>query len=89
VPQVPHEPPQPSSPHCFPLQLGVQLAVTHAPFASHAIGAVHVPQVPPQPSGPQAFPLHAGTQGSWPSAVRKASRAAASHAGSGAPAGMV
>ena len=57
--QVPHEPPQPSSPqafeaaHCF----------THSqvPLALHVAGAVQVPHVPPQPSGPQVLPLHWGS----------------------------
>lgn len=55
---VPHEPPQPSSPHDLPAQLGLQ---AHCPAAVHVPWS-HSPHDPPQPSGPQARPAHAGTQ---------------------------
>lgn len=66
--QVPQLPPQPSSPHCFPLQLGEQLLVQR-PAASQ-LPLVHVPQVPPHPSGPHCLPAQEGRHdvGHWPAA---------------------
>ena len=60
VAQVPHEPPQPSLPHRFVPQLGVQPA-THCPFW-HEVPVPHVPQVPPQPLLPQTFVPQVGVQ---------------------------
>jgi hypothetical protein len=55
----PHEPPHPSEPQVFPVQLGVQV-VTHLPAALH-VPSAHVPQEPPHPSGPHVRPMQAGT----------------------------
>jgi hypothetical protein len=58
--QEPHEPPHPSEPHDFPVQLGVQLhlpAAVHVPFAQ-------VPHDPPHPSGPHVRPAQLGTHAS-------------------------
>ena len=60
--QVPHEPPQPSSPHCRPVQAGVQ-SVTHWPVdVWQAVPPSQVPQSPPQPSGPHSLPTQSGAQ---------------------------
>jgi len=56
----PQLPPQPSSPHCFPLQSGEQVA--HWPVPLHVVPPVHEPQLPPQPSLPHCFPLQPGVQ---------------------------
>lgn len=52
--QTPQLVPQPSSPHVFPVQLGVQ-EVTHFP-AEQNCG--QLPQELPQPSSPHSFPVH-------------------------------
>jgi len=55
---VPHEPWQPLSPHCLPLQLGVHSP--HAPPESQTCPDAQVPHVPPQPSGPHVLPEQCG-----------------------------
>ena len=56
LPQVPHEPPQPSLPHVLPAQLGVQ----QAPAEVQVAGATQLPQLAlreaPQLSAAVAFP---------------------------------
>jgi hypothetical protein len=70
--QLPQLPLQPSLPHCFPPQLGVQLD-THLPLALQAMpeGQAPVPQTPPHPSLPHCLPLqlrvHVVTH--WPAVV--------------------
>jgi hypothetical protein len=59
-PHVPHEPPQPLSPHSLPEQFGEQVVV-QAPFWQVSL-PLQSPQVPPQPFGPHSLPLHCGTQ---------------------------
>lgn len=59
--QVPQLPPQPSSPHDLPLQLGTQ-AATHCPAVLHDLPLAQVPQLPPQPSLPHTRPLQLGVQ---------------------------
>ena len=54
---IPHEPPQPSSPHDFPAQFGVHPAA-HTP-ALHEPCA-QLPHEPPQPSSPHDLPAHFG-----------------------------
>jgi hypothetical protein len=63
VEQLPHEPPQPSSPQALPLQIGVQ---EHQPLASQVFPVAQLPQEPPHPSGPQTFPVQLGTHLHWP-----------------------
>jgi len=58
--QVPQVLSQPSSPHCFPPQLGVH-APWHTCDALHVCALPQVPQVPPQPLLPQFLPAHCGT----------------------------
>ena len=58
--QVPHDPPQPSSPHSSPEQNGVQLE-THSPKLQVS-PEKQVPQDPPQPSSPHSRPEHEGVQ---------------------------
>ena len=55
--QVPHEPPQPSGPHCLPEQLGAQHCLP-----VHTSPAAQVPQEPPQPSSPHMDSAHCGLQ---------------------------
>jgi hypothetical protein len=72
--QVPHDPPQPSSPHTIEPQKGVQ--VPHCPWESQGRPPGQVPQDPPHPSSPQTRPVHEGTHDdpssgageSWPAA---------------------
>lgn len=59
VGQVPQIPPQPSSPHCFPVHFGVQ---AQRPLALQAPPPGQVPQLPPQPLSPHCFPVQAGAQ---------------------------
>jgi hypothetical protein len=54
---VPHDPPQPSSPHDLAMQLG---AHAHWPLALQAVFPEHVPQEPPQPSSPHCRPPQLG-----------------------------
>jgi hypothetical protein len=63
VPHVPQTPSQPSSPHCFPVQAGVQVAGSaHRPATVHFSGGWHAPQTPLQPSSPHSRPAHTGVQ---------------------------
>ncbi len=62
LPQVPHEPPQPSSPQVLPAQFGVQPWVWHWPAEVQVWPLGQVPQVPPQPSLPHCLPLQFGVQ---------------------------
>jgi hypothetical protein len=55
--QVPHEPPQLSSPHTAPVHWGAQHCCM-----KHVWLPGHMPHVPPQPSEPHWAPLHCGTQ---------------------------
>jgi hypothetical protein len=57
-PHVPQVPPQPSSPHWRPAQVGAH-EVMHLP-ATHAAGSPQAPHDPPQPSGPHDLPEHSG-----------------------------
>jgi hypothetical protein len=61
--QNPQAPPQPSSPHFFPAQLGTH--ETQEPESEHTSGFSHVPQKVPQPSGPHCFPLQFGVHTVW------------------------
>ncbi len=56
--QVPHEPPQPSSPQTCEPHEG---AHAHVPAAVHTVPLAHVPHEPPQPSLPQTTPVQFGT----------------------------
>jgi len=68
VEQVPQLPPQPSSPHPLPAQLGVH--ATHWPFALQEDPCAQAPQLLPQPSSPQLLPVHASVQAThWPLAL--------------------
>ena len=53
----PHDPPQPSPPHCLSSQFGVQ---AHSPSSLHAASPGHVPHDPPQPSLPHCLPSQSG-----------------------------
>jgi hypothetical protein len=69
---VPHDPPQPSSPHVAFEQSRLH---SHLPDALHDPNA-HVPHEPPHPSGPHTLPLHFGVQvvvASLPESVEPAS----------------
>jgi hypothetical protein len=57
IPHVPHETPQPSSPHVLPVQFPMQL---HRPLGLHVWldGHVPLPQVFPHPSVPHILPVH-------------------------------
>src|SRR5512140_2840288 len=57
----PHDPPQPSGPHCLPVHEGTQL-VPHWPLASQVWPVAQVPHEPEQPSEPHCLPVHEGTQ---------------------------
>lgn len=56
---VPHEPPQPSSPHTAEPQNGVH-GPLHCPCPSQAPPPGHVPHDPPHPSLPHDRPAHWG-----------------------------
>ena len=61
MPQLPHWPPHPSSPHALPPQLGLQGSVplpTHWNPAPHVWSAGQVPHETPQPLSPHCLPLH-------------------------------
>jgi hypothetical protein len=60
--QLPHEPPQPSSPQLRVLQSGVQLLTQRPARVSQAEPAAHPPHDPPQPSSPQTLPAQLGVQ---------------------------
>ena len=53
--QLPQLPPQPSGPHCRPLQLGTH---AQAPAALQVSDRPQLPQEPPQPSSPHCLPSH-------------------------------
>ena len=56
-------PPQPSGPHCLPLQSGVQpWGATHLYSKLQVLPWGQVPQVPPQPSDPQSLSSQTGVQ---------------------------
>ena len=59
-----HVPPQPSSPHEFAAQVGLQVVDLHLNVPGSQIAAAlgHVPQLPPQPSSPHSLPEQAGVQ---------------------------
>ncbi len=57
--QLPHEPPQPSSPQVLPVHFSLHFS--HFP-TRHSSVPVQVPQVPPQPSSPQTLPSQLGLQ---------------------------
>jgi hypothetical protein len=57
--QLPHEPLQPSGPHCLPEHWGVQVVV-HWPVGSHVSPLLQLPHEPLQPSGPHCLPEHWG-----------------------------
>jgi hypothetical protein len=60
--QVPHDPPQPSSPQARPVQFRVH-ELTQVPVAVlHACPEGQLPQEPPQPLLPQVFPVQRGSQ---------------------------
>ena len=63
-PHEPQLPPQPSSPHSLPVQLGVQGApqTLTKPEPPQVAGGVHSPQLPPQPSPPHCLPVQSGVQ---------------------------
>jgi len=64
---VPHEPPQPLSPHSRPVQLGVHTPPgTHWPLALHVVWPVHVPHDTPQ-SVPHCMPTQ---QSGWLSSTQ-------------------
>ena len=63
LPQVPHDPTQPSSPHCLFVQDGVQVDGSWQwPVPLHFIGGWHAPQTPLHPSSPHSLPVHTGVQ---------------------------
>lgn len=59
--QLPQLPPQPSLPHCLPVQLGTQVG-WQRPDALHEVPAGQLPQLPPQPSLPHILLAQLGTQ---------------------------
>jgi hypothetical protein len=69
--QVPHCPPQPSSPHALPAHAGTQTVTSGAHLPPWQVSPPsHTPHTPPQPSGPQLVALQLGTQGD-PSGTQK------------------
>jgi len=58
---VPHDPPQPLSPHSLPEQFDVQI-VTHCPLLSQVLPPEHVPHDPLQPLSPHCLPEQFGVQ---------------------------
>jgi len=52
--QLPHSPPHPSGPQCFPAQLGMQTA-SHLPWTSQLSPIPHCPQTPLHPSNPHSL----------------------------------
>jgi hypothetical protein len=59
--QVPHNPPQPLSPHCLPAHSGTH-SPSHVPSAAQLIPAEQSPQLPPQPSSPHSLLVQSGVQ---------------------------
>ena len=59
--QEPHDPPQPSEPHCLPVHCGTQ-PCWHWPSAEQVWPDGQVPHEPEQPSGPHCLPVHCGVQ---------------------------
>src|SRR5437660_1164039 len=57
----PHDPPQPSAPHCLPVHAGTQ-PFWHWPLLSQVSPLGQVPHDPEQPSEPHCLPVHCGTQ---------------------------
>jgi len=92
VPQMPHWPPQPSSPQVRLPQVGAHS--THwpsAPQKSNA-GLAHEPHCPPHPSGPHSRPSQSATQATQapegqlsPVEQPRTGRVASAQSGSGAP----
>ena len=66
APHVPHDPPQPSSPHARPAQFGTHVSVPDPVIDAHTyslqiVPGWHEPQTPPQPSGPHCRPSQMGS----------------------------